>query len=114
MDLGDKRRNKRAIKMMEVFSAMPTGSIPQACGDWADTLGASRFFDNDAFEWTDILQPHIQSSIARMAAHPVVLCIQDTTDLDFNGQQAAGLGATELRAPARHVPAPHLRRLHSP
>lgn len=33
MDLGDKRRDKRAIKMMEDFSAMPTGSIPQACGD---------------------------------------------------------------------------------
>lgn len=92
MDLGDKRRNKRAIKMMEGFGAMPTGSIPQACGDWADTLGAYRFFDNDAFEWTDILQPHIQSSMARMAAHPVVLCIQDTTELDFNGQQATGLG----------------------
>ena len=92
MDLGDKRRDKRAIKMMEGFSAMPTGSIPQACGDWADTLGAYRFFDNDAFEWTDILQPHIQSSMARMAALPVVLCIQDTTELDFNGQQATGLG----------------------
>ena len=92
MDLGDKRRDKRAIKMMEGFSAMPTGSIPQACGDWADTLGAYRFFDNDAFEWTDILQPHIQSSMARMAEHPVVLCIQETTELDFNGQQATGLG----------------------
>lgn len=92
MDLGDKRRDKRAIKMMEGFSAMPTASIPQACGDWADTLGAYRFFDNDAVEWTGILQPHIQSSMARMAALPVVLCIQDTTELDFNGQQATGLG----------------------
>jgi hypothetical protein len=92
MDLGDKRRDKRAIKMMEDFSALPTGSIPQACGDWADTQAAYRFFENDAFEWADILQPHIHSSMQRMATHPVVLCIQDTTELDFNGQQAAGLG----------------------
>lgn len=62
--------------MIDGFSAMPTGSIPQACRDWADTMGAYRFFENDAFEWTDILNPHIQSSVARMAAHPVVLCIQ--------------------------------------
>ena len=45
-------------------------------------MGAYRFFENDAFEWADILQPHIQSSMGRMAAHPVVLCIQDTTELD--------------------------------
>ena len=30
--------------------------------------------------------------MTRMAAHEVVLCIQDTTELDFNGQQATGLG----------------------
>ena len=98
MDLGDKRRNKRAIKMMEGFSAMPTASIPQACGDWADTMGAYRFFENDTFEWTDILQPHIQSSMGRMATHEVVLCIQDTTELDFNGQQAPGLGPLSYEA----------------
>jgi Transposase DNA-binding len=79
LDLGDKRRNKRAIKMMAEFVAMPTGSIPQACGDWADTMGAYWFFQNDAVQWADILQPHIERSVARMAAHPVVLCIQDTT-----------------------------------
>jgi hypothetical protein len=27
-----------------------------------------------------------------MRAHPVVLCLQDTTELDFNGQRIAGLG----------------------
>ena len=98
MDLGDKRRNKRAIQMLEGFSAMPTASIPKACGDWADTMGAYRFFENDAFEWADILQPHIQSSMGRMAAHPVVLCIQDAAELDFNCQQAQGLGPLSPRA----------------
>lgn len=100
MDLGDKRRNKRALKMMESFSAMPTASIPQACGDWADTMGAYRFFENDAFEWDDILRPHIQSSMGRMSAQEVVLCIQDTTELDFNGQQATGLASLSY-APQR-------------
>ena len=34
----------------------------------------------------------------RMLAHPVVLCIQDTTELDFNGQQIAGLGPLSYEA----------------
>lgn len=27
-----------------------------------------------------------------MAVHPVVLCLQDTTELDFNGQALTGFG----------------------
>lgn len=33
-----------------------------------------------------------------MAAHEVVLCIQDTTELDFNGQEASGLGPLSYEA----------------
>ena len=33
-----------------------------------------------------------------MQAHPVVLCIQDTTELDFNGQEAEGLGPLNYEA----------------
>lgn len=98
IDLGDPRRNRRAIRLIERLSAKPTGSIPQACGDWADTMGAYRFFGNEEVQWPDILAPHIESSIARMAAHEVVLCIQDTTELDFNGQQASGLGPLSYEA----------------
>ena len=33
-----------------------------------------------------------------MSAYPVVLCLQDTTELDFNGQDAAGLGPLNYEA----------------
>ena len=92
LDLGDPRRNRRAISLIEDFSAKPTASIPKACGDWSDTQAAYRFFSNDKVEWSAILAPHIKNSVLRMAAHDVVLCIQDTTELDFNGQKATGLG----------------------
>ena len=92
LDLGDTRLNKRAINLIEDFSAKPVASIPQACGDWADTQAAYRFFANDKVEWEAILAPHIKHSVVRMAAHAVVLCIQDSTELDFNGQKATGLG----------------------
>lgn len=55
IDLGDPRRNWRAIRLVERLSANPTASIPQACGDWADTISAYRFFGNEEFEWADIL-----------------------------------------------------------
>jgi len=92
LDLGDLRLNRRAIHLLDDFSAKPTASIPQACGDWSDTQAAYRFFSNDKVEWASILAPHIKNSVTRMAAHDVVLCIQDTTELDFNGQKASGLG----------------------
>jgi len=33
-----------------------------------------------------------------MAIHPVVLCLQDTTELDFNGQGISGLGPLSYEA----------------
>jgi IS4 transposase len=92
IDLGDERRNKRAIRLVERLSAQPTASVPQACGDWADTMAAYRFFDNEDVDWRAILGAHTDCAKTRMAGHEVVLCIQDTTELDFNGQEASGLG----------------------
>jgi hypothetical protein len=97
IDLGDERRNKRAVQLLERLSAQPMASLPNALNGWAETMAAYRFFAQDEVEWTDILQPHRASSVERMMGHEVVLCIQDTTELDFNGQQIAGLaGAIEL------------------
>jgi len=98
IDLGDERRNKRAMRLVERLSAQPTASVPQACGDWADTMAAYRFFNNEAVDWRAILGAHMECARARMAAHEVVLCIQDTTELDFNGQQASGLGPLSYEA----------------
>lgn len=42
--------------------------------------------------WEGVLTPHWARTVERMSAHRVVLCIQDTTELDFNGREIAGLG----------------------
>jgi hypothetical protein len=39
----------RAISLIEDFSAKPTASIPQACGDWTDTQAAYWFLTIDLF-----------------------------------------------------------------
>lgn len=101
--LGDKRLNLRLIKLAERFAEHPTASIPGACGGAAETKAAYRFFDQanaDQRElgWEAVLQPHLESTAIRMRQHPVVLCIQDTTELDFNGQAIAGLGPLSYEA----------------
>lgn len=98
VNLGDARRNERAKAMLTRLAESPTVSIPHACRGWAETLGAYRFLENPAFEWRDILQPHWDCTLDRMREHAVVLCIQDTTGLDFNGQEISGLGPLNYEA----------------
>ena len=93
------RRTQRLIKLVDDLSARPTGSIPQACGGWAETKAAYRLLDNPAVEWREILEVHTTRTVARMAGQPVVLCLQDTTELDFTTQPGiAGLGRLSYEA----------------
>ena len=92
VELGDKRLNKRLIKIIDRFSDKPTASIPGACNGWAETQAAYRLLGQEGMSCWDILEPHFACTEARARQHPVVLCLQDTTELDFNGQNIAGLG----------------------
>lgn len=83
---------------MERMAADPMVSVPKACQGWGETMAAYRFFDNDKVEWHAILEPHWQQTQERMQAHRVVLCVQDTSELDFNGQGAIGLGPLRYEA----------------
>ena len=99
LELGDARRTQRLIKWVDDLSAQPTGSIPLACGGWPETKAAYRLLDNPAVEWREILDIHTTRTVERMAGQAVVLCIQDTTELDFTTQPGiAGLGRLSYEA----------------
>ncbi|WP_429361853.1 IS4 family transposase [Paraburkholderia sp. MM5496-R1] len=98
LDLGDARLDRRAKKLMERLAANPTASIPQACDSWSETCAAYRFLRNTDVAWEAILEPHWASTQERMRSQSVVLCIQDTTELDFNGQDIDGLGPLNYEA----------------
>ena len=98
LDLGDARLNKRARKLMETFAAKPKASIPEACDNWTETHAAYRFMANPEVTWDGILAPHWARTMERMATQKVVLCIQDTTELDFSGQDIDGLGPLNYEA----------------
>ena len=83
LDLGDRRRNRRARRMLGKFGEKPTVSIPTACGGWGETRAAYRLFDHPKVTAEAVLAPHIACTEQRLRAHPRVLCIQDTTELDY-------------------------------
>lgn len=92
IDLGDHRLNKRSQQVIEALNAQPEGSINGAFDNWSDTLGAYRLFDNPAVQPAAILEPHAQATRGRIAEHPVVLVLQDTTELDFTAHPPADAG----------------------
>jgi hypothetical protein len=91
--LGDLRRTKRLIRLAEQRANYPNASIPQACGDAAATQAAYRFYDNPDIEGSQILKSHQQVTQERLAKEPVVLAVQDTTQLDLTHHpNTKGLG----------------------
>ncbi len=93
IELGDVRRTRRLIKLVEDLSAQPTGSIPLASGGWAETKAAYRLLDTEALDWREMLEVHTERTRERLQGQAVVLCLQDTTELDFTSQPGiAGLG----------------------
>ena len=93
LDLGDARLNRRLLTMAEAFGAQPSASINQASGDWQATKAAYAFFANPTVLPSDILLPHQQRTLERMAAEPLVLAVQDTCFLNYTQHPATtGLG----------------------
>ena len=84
LNLGDKRRNRRAVRLLSAFWKQPNASIPVACGSQANTKAAYRHLnlEIDSQEW---LAPHLVKTAERAAEHPYVLALSDTTELDFTG-----------------------------
>ena len=112
IDLGDKRLDKRSKLVAEQLCSNPTASFPKACKGMGEIAGAYRFFDHEKVTWDKILAPHWKCSEQRAKAYPVVLALQDTTTLDYNGQQIRGLG--ELSYPAQRGMYLHATLMISP
>ena len=93
LDLGDARLNQRACTLIETLGQHPDKSIPTACGSWKETKAAYRLFDSDKVSAQKLLEPHYHSTRERMMEHDTVLCIQDTTEIDYTGKNdIEGLG----------------------
>ena len=94
VDLKDKRLNKRCREIAEAKAEQIGAPINQACGDWASTKAAYRFFRNPKVTPEKIIAPHCAQTVERMKAYKVVLAVQDTTYFNYTHHpQTKGLGA---------------------
>jgi hypothetical protein len=93
--LGDVRRTRRLVKLAAAVVESPSMSLPKQLPDWSDLLGAYRLLSNEDIAPQAIMGPHVALTRERAQNHPVVLCVQDDTQLDFTCRTGiSGLGMT--------------------
>src|SRR3990167_9150136 len=88
VDLGDKRLDLRAVKVLETLGDQPESSIPGAFRSRTEAQACYRFFDSDLVDERKLLEPHYQATLNRIRQHPVVLLPSDTTSLNFTRRKA--------------------------
>ncbi len=92
-ELGDKRRTERLIETATVLAEHPQVSLPEACRDGAQLKGAYRLLENEAVTPAGMQASHVQETLERVRGAPLVLAVQDTTELDYSTHKAtSGLG----------------------
>jgi len=99
VDLGDTRRNRRLIKIVEDLSSHPCASVPQASRDPAALQGLYDFWANPRIRAGDILAGHQQSVIERSRKQKTVLALQDTSELDYSAHRKSTRGIGSLSNP---------------
>jgi hypothetical protein len=67
VDLNDKRLDRRLGEVLLALSQQPNVSIPAACGGYAETMAAYRFFSNEKTTLENILAPHRDATLKRIA-----------------------------------------------
>jgi Transposase DNA-binding/Transposase Tn5 dimerisation domain len=91
--LPDARLRTRLTQLVTALAAQAEATLAQALAGWAPLKAAYRFFSNPRVTPPAILASERPAALARLTAAPVVLIIQDTTDLDFTHHAAVrGLG----------------------
>jgi hypothetical protein len=86
--------------LAEAFFDHPTDPIAVAVhGDAGQTKAAYRFLHNPQVNLQTLLHPHYEATVRRIAEHPRVLSVQDTTSLNYDAHPATrGLGPINTRS----------------
>lgn len=86
LDLGDSRRNIRAIQIIGMMQARPAASLPSLFADPSQLEGAYRLTNNEHVNYGDLLAPHARETWGRASAGGLTLILHDTTGFEFPGE----------------------------
>ena len=83
LELGDKRVNKTAKKIINNLASQPGAAIPIVFKTWPETKACYEFFHNGKVQSEKILTPHREATLRRIRKETVVLLPQDTSSLNY-------------------------------
>src|SRR6266404_1109480 len=91
--LHDLRRTKRAVQAASKLAENPLGSLPAQMQTWKETKALYRLLDEPDVTFAALMQPHLQQTREQALSSPVVLLVQDTTDIDLSHRRKiSGVG----------------------
>jgi Transposase DNA-binding len=87
------RRTRRAEKAATHMAEESAASRPSQAQTWKDTKAVYRLLNEPDVTFDALMQPHWQQTRQHMESLPLVLLVQDTTDLDLSHRRKiSGLG----------------------
>ena len=93
VQLHDLRRTRRAVKAATNLAENPKGSLPAQMHTWKETKALYRLLDHPDVTFEALMQPHLQQTREQALSSPVVLLVQDTTDIDLSHRRKiSGVG----------------------
>jgi hypothetical protein len=89
----DLRRTNRAVQVAQRMAACPSGWLPRQMQTGKEVIALYRLLDTPEVTFEALMQPHWQQTRQEIAAHALVLLVQDTTELDLTPHpKTTGLG----------------------
>jgi hypothetical protein len=87
VDFNEARLEKRLVRTMATLSKQPDKSIWASGENRAEAKAIYNMAGNEKFDRNEILRAHREGTIKRMSDEPVILAVQDTTGVNYNGQR---------------------------
>jgi hypothetical protein len=80
-DLRDQRLTARLVRLVTDLFAHPNASVSHACGSWAATQAAYRFWQHPAVDVRSLSRSVGDATAQRCRDEPQVVLLQDTTEI---------------------------------
>jgi hypothetical protein len=78
---------KRFVQTMETLSKQPGGSIWASSENRAEAKAIYHMLGNEKFDRDEILKAHREGTVKRMVDEPVILAMQGTTGVNYDGRR---------------------------